>query len=124
MLERGPSDLTSIRPAPRRQQHVFENGQPGKQRSVLKHQPGVGVDTGTQRFAVNQNAPAGGLVQPGDEAQQSRLPAPASPDDGEQFATTDLEAHEVQRGICTEAFGDVFNLQQRVFGQRLSVSLR
>ena len=56
--------------------------------------------------------PAVGCVQPGDQAQQRRLSAAASPDDGDHFATTELEAHGVQRAICTEAFGDVFNLQQ------------
>jgi hypothetical protein len=111
VCERGASDLASIRPAWRRQQDVLENGQPRKQRGVLKHQPGSRVDARTQRFVVNEDAPGGGLVQPGDEAQQRRFPTAASPDDGDHFAPTDLEAHGIQRAICTEVLGDVFNVQ-------------
>jgi hypothetical protein len=54
--------------------------------------------------------PAVGLSSRGDQAQQCRFAAATSPDDGDYFATTDLEVHGVQRAICTEALGDVFNL--------------
>jgi hypothetical protein len=87
-----PSDLTSVRTAPRREQDVFENGQPGKQRGVLKHQTGEGIDAGRQRFLLNEDTPASGRIQPGDQAQQRRLPAATSSDDSDHFATTELEA--------------------------------
>jgi hypothetical protein len=83
--------------------HVLERGvvlEHEADPAALRRKPrGVG--------AVDLDRPAVGLLEPGDDAQQRRLPRAARAEQRGQRAVRDLERHAVQRDEVPERLGHV-----------------
>ncbi len=91
--------------------NVLEHAHVVEERVVLKNEAGValvGAELGDIR-AVEEHA-AGAVVgkfEAGDRAQERRLSRAAGPEQRDEFAGLDLQAHVVERGIARIFLGDV-----------------
>ena len=85
---------------------------------LLEHEPDVallGIDAAravVDEPAADADLAAIGGGEPGDDAQQGRLPAPARPDEREQLAVGDVEVDVDQGARRSERLGDAGHLER------------
>src|SRR6266851_995452 len=75
---------------------IRQYGSPRQQRGILKHDGAVGARLG-HHLSVDQNAAGGGGYQAIDDGEECGLAAAGRPDNGDEFARHDLEAHAIER---------------------------
>ena len=90
-------NLAARQPAlARAETDVLANGHPGKQRVVLKHHAAVAARTGDP-LGVHQNLAGGRLLEPGDDAQHSRLAAARGADQTDELTLLDCHIDAGER---------------------------
>ena len=107
----GPGHLLLLEP----ELHVLLHRHVGEQGVGLEHhvdRAGVGRDL-RHVHPVDEDAPCGRPLQPGEHAQQGGLAAPGAPQEGEEFPLEDVEADVVHRIDVTELLGDACRCAHR-----------
>lgn len=84
---------------------VGEHARPRQQSRLLKHDARHAPRIVDGAFA-EKNAPAVGLVQAREQAQQRALAAAASPYDGQELASRSVQIEAIQHGLSAEALDE------------------
>src|SRR5581483_11443091 len=71
---------------------------PGKERVTLENHAAIWPRSG-DRMAVDENLAAGGILQPGDDADEGRLAAAGRANDADELAAVDIERHFLERDV-------------------------
>jgi hypothetical protein len=83
----GPALGLALAREPLRQLDVPGDGQPGEERRLLEHDPGL---------AAGRLRARGGLIEVGDQVEQGRLPAPGCADEAHELSGLDVEVDAVE----------------------------
>ena len=98
---------------------VVEDGEVREQREVLEHEPDAALlgrheAVGPRDLLiVDQHAAAGGPLHAGGDAKQSGLAAARRPEQADDLARRDVEAHMIEREPLAEAARDVLEGEPR-----------
>src|SRR5206468_11176344 len=123
LLARGPTVVEAAGEDARAQMdvatdlHVVEDGHAAEQGNVLEgaRDPQLGPLVRFQMrdvAAVEHDPSAHGRIDAADAVEDARLAGAVGPDDGEEVAGVDLEAHPGQGGYAAEAQVQVFQSEQ------------